>query len=112
MILTQRRRSHGSNKQRKRMAILFLLSPPPLGRGLGVAPRALACNTAGNPQAGGDGGQDGRYGLNDEFPSILLHVSFFLRLIHFSFRGRRKEEGGRRKLLRYRPFIQDRTTGA
>ena len=32
---------------------------------------------AGDPQAGGDGGQDGRYCLNDEFPSFLFHVSFF-----------------------------------
>jgi hypothetical protein len=28
------------------------------------------------------------------------------------FGGRRKDEGGRRILLRYRHFIQDRTTGA
>ena len=41
--------------------------------GLGVAPRALARNAAGNPQAGGDGGQYGRNGLNDEFPSFFLH---------------------------------------
>ena len=34
---------------------------------------ALARNATGNPQAGGDGGQDGRNGLNDEFPSILFH---------------------------------------
>ena len=34
---------------------------------------SLLANAAGNPQAGGDGGQDGRNGLNDEFPSFLLH---------------------------------------
>ena len=41
--------------------------------GSGVAPRALARNTAGNSKAGGDGGQYGRNGLNDKLPSILLH---------------------------------------
>ena len=41
--------------------------------GSGVAPRALARNAAGDSQAGGDGGQDGCYCLNDEFPSILFH---------------------------------------
>ena len=53
---------------------------PSSWEGLGVGSLA---NAAGNPQAGGDGGQDGRYGLNDEFPSFLLHGSFFLRLVHF-----------------------------
>ena len=36
--------------------------------------RIPLANAAGNPQAGGDGGQDGRNGLNDEFPSFLFHV--------------------------------------
>ena len=76
---------------------------PPLWRGQGWLPLPyggargglLLANAAGNPQAGGDGGQDGCYCLNDEFPSILLHGSFFLRLIHFLFEegGRRREEG-------------------
>ena len=41
--------------------------------GAGVAPWALARNAAGDSKAGSDGGQDGRYCLNDEFPSFLLH---------------------------------------
>ena len=47
--------------------------------GLGVASLLLGgargglLQAAGNPQAGGDGGQDGRNGLNDEFPSFFLH---------------------------------------
>ena len=58
-----------------------LLVPLLFGGARGGFPLA---NTAGNPQAGGDGGQDGRNGLNDEFPSFfLLHGSFFLRLVHF-----------------------------
>ena len=62
------------------MLILFMV-PLPYGgvrggfpsswEGLGVG--SLLANTAGDPQAGGDGGQDGRNCLNDEFPSILLH---------------------------------------
>ena len=39
--------------------------------GLGVG--SLLANTAGNPKAGSDGGQDGCYCLNDEFPSFLFH---------------------------------------
>ena len=65
--------------------------------GLGVG--SLLANTAGNPKAGSDGSQYGCYGLNDEFPSILFHGSFFLRLLLFCFRGRRKDEGGRRLAL-------------
>ena len=64
-----------------------------------MAPRALARNAAGDSQAGGDGGQYGRNGLNDKLPSILFHGSFFLRLLLFCFRGRRKDEGGRRLAL-------------
>ena len=64
---------------------------PPLWRGQGWLSLLLGgargglplANTAGDSQAGGDGGQDGCYCLNDEFPSFLLHVSFFLRLVHF-----------------------------
>jgi hypothetical protein len=45
---------------------------PSSWEGLGVGfPLA---NTAGDTQAGGDGGQDGCYCLNDEFPSFFLHV--------------------------------------
>ena len=44
---------------------------PPSWEGLGVG--SLLANAAGDSQAGGDGGQDGRYGLNDEFPSFLFH---------------------------------------
>ena len=40
---------------------------------LSIVNWASARNAAGNSQAGGDGGQDGRNGLNDEFPSFLLH---------------------------------------
>ena len=56
---------------------------------------SLLANAACDTQAGGDGGQDGCYGLNDEFPGFLLHGSFFLSLIHFLFEegGRRREEG-------------------
>ena len=39
------------------------------GQGVGSLLANAACDT----QAGGDGGQDGCYCLNDEFPSILLH---------------------------------------
>ena len=53
---------------------LPLSQSPSLMEGLGVAPRALARNAAGDAQTGGDGGQDGCYCLNDEFPSFLLHV--------------------------------------
>ena len=60
----------------------FFLVPLPYGGVRGGFPSSwegsgvgsLLANAAGNPQAGGDGGQDGCYGLNDEFPSILLHV--------------------------------------
>ena len=44
---------------------------PSLMEGLGVG--SLLANAAGDSQAGGDGGQDGRNGLNDEFPSFLFH---------------------------------------
>jgi len=54
---------------------------PSLMEGQGVG--SLLANAAGDSQAGGDGGQDGCYCLNDEFPSFLLHGSFFLRLVHF-----------------------------
>ena len=47
---------------------------PPLGRGQGWPPLA---NAAGDSQAGGDGGQDGCYCLNDEFPSFFLHGYVF-----------------------------------
>ena len=57
-------------KKNKRMIAHPLLVPLLFGGARGCFPLA---NTAGNPQAGGDGGQDGRNGLNDEFPSILLH---------------------------------------
>ena len=64
-----------------------LSQSPSLMEGLGVAPLLLIplllggargglpflANAAGDTQAGGDGGQDGRNGLNDEFPSFLLH---------------------------------------
>ena len=57
-----------------------LLSPPPLWRGqgwlsllLGGARMGSLAHATGDSQAGGDGGQDGRYCLNDEFPSILFH---------------------------------------
>ncbi len=68
----------------------LILGSPPLWRGQGWLLQA-----AGDSQAGGDGGQDGRYCLNDEFRGFLLHGSFFLRLIHFLFEegGRRREEG-------------------
>ena len=59
---------------------LFFFAPLLLGGARGRLPLADA---AGDSQAGGDGGQDGCYCLNDEFPSFFLHVSFFLRLIHF-----------------------------
>ena len=62
---------------RGRLLLLF----PSSWEGLGVG--SLLANAAGDSQAGGDGGQDGRYGLNDEFPSFFLHGSFFLRLVHF-----------------------------
>ena len=48
---------------------------PSSWEGLGVG--FPSANAAGDTQAGGDGGQDGCYCLNDEFPSFLLHVSFF-----------------------------------
>ena len=35
--------------------------------------RSNCGHAAGDSQAGGDGGQDGCYCLNDEFPSILFH---------------------------------------
>ena len=44
---------------------------PSFWEGLGVGSLAHA---AGDSQAGGDGGQDGCYCLNDEFPSFLFHV--------------------------------------
>ena len=49
----------------------FFLVPLLLGGARGRLPSA---NTAGDSQAGGDGGQDGCYCLNDEFPSFLFHV--------------------------------------
>ena len=52
----------------------FFLVPLPYG---GVRGGSLLANAAGNSQAGGDGGQDGRYGLNDEFPSFFLHGCVF-----------------------------------
>ena len=47
-----------------------ILLSPSSWEGLGVG--SLLANAAGNPQAGGDGGQDGCYCLNDEFPSFSL----------------------------------------
>ena len=70
MILTQRRRE---TKKEDEQCAHPLSQFPSLMEGLGVAPRALARNAAGNPQAGGDGGQDGCYCLNDEFPRFFLH---------------------------------------
>ena len=46
----------------------LILGSPPLWRGQGWLLQA-----AGDTQAGGDGGQDGCYCLNDEFPGFLLH---------------------------------------
>ena len=57
---------------RKRMIAHPLSSQSPSSwEGLGVG--SLLANAACNPQAGGDGSQYGCYGLNDEFPSFLLH---------------------------------------
>ena len=39
--------------------------------------RSNCGHAAGDSQAGGDGGQDGCYCLNDEFPSFLFHDYFF-----------------------------------
>ncbi len=54
------------------MLILFLLVPLLLGGARGGLLQA-----AGDSQAGGDGGQDGRNCLNDEFPSFFLHGCVF-----------------------------------
>ena len=76
MILTQRRRE--TKKEDDHPLSQF----PSLMEGLGVAfPSSWEglgvgfplANAAGDTQAGGDGGQDGRNGLNDEFPSFLFH---------------------------------------
>ena len=48
---------------------LLLFVPLPYG---GVRGRLPLANAAGDSQAGGDGGQDGCYCLNDEFPSFSL----------------------------------------
>ena len=52
----------------------FFLVPLPYGGARGGSPLA---NAAGDSQAGGDGGQDGCYCLNDEFPSFFLHGCVF-----------------------------------
>ena len=39
--------------------------------------RSNCGHAACDPQAGGDGGQDGCYCLNDEFPSFFLHGCVF-----------------------------------
>ncbi len=63
----------------------FFLVPLPYGGARGGFPSSwegsgvgsLLANAAGDSQAGGDGGQDGCYCLNDEFPSFFLHSCVF-----------------------------------
>ena len=50
---------------------LLLFVPLLLG---GARGGSLLADAAGDSQAGGDGGQDGCYCLNDEFPSFFFHV--------------------------------------
>jgi hypothetical protein len=56
-----------------------LFSSPSFLEGIGVAFRGglPLAHATGNPQAGGDGGQYGRDGLNDEFYCVFFHDRFF-----------------------------------